>query len=111
VAAIAVALNARGQAGCKDFAKLFYWSKFGKRSDRLGCKTSVRLTATLAAAGDCSKTSPEIVASEYHLLNPVDAKSTDSTSGRDRYSRLPEPSVPPKRLSFTSYCRLLPQNP
>jgi hypothetical protein len=67
---IAVALNARGQAGCKRFVKLVYWFKFGKRSDRLGCKTSVRLTVTVAVAGDSSKTSPEIVASAYHLAEP-----------------------------------------
>jgi hypothetical protein len=30
------------------------------------------------------------------------------TDSRDAVSRLLEPSVPPKRLIFTSYCRLLP---
>jgi hypothetical protein len=48
---IAVALNARGQAGCKSFVKPVYWSKFEKRSDGLGCKASVRLTVSVAAVG------------------------------------------------------------
>jgi hypothetical protein len=54
------------------------------------------------AAGDSSKTSREIDALEYHLLNRVDGESTDNTSGRNRYSRLPAASVPPIVISMNA---------
>jgi hypothetical protein len=70
-------------------------------------KIPKRLAATPGAPGDFSKSSPEIVASEYRLFEPAAyEKHGPLPSAID--SRLPKPSVPPERLSFliAASCRL-----
>jgi hypothetical protein len=89
-------------------------SRFGKKAHRLGWTEAPRVFSIVAKPQNASLSPAalqkyrEIVPSAHHLFEPSAYEKYGQRFRPQSLFALPEPLVPPKRLIFISYCRLLP---